>query len=255
MPLSERDLAIVQLGVDSLTRAIAELGLTLLIERDFDGLAAFLRARGSFVNPSFDPRVSRLGWRDFWVHLLDPAGRSIACSAEKVIETEDFIEEVATGRIWYEGGFAARGGPERIEVVRPSVRLSGTLSHSGSTWVDPVWRGHGLAMLMTRLSRALSFRNHGVAANTGFVRHSLYVTSVPTESYGYAHVEKCLDGFFPPQNGPEVLYLCWITDLEFVRSVEALPDHPRRPVPLAPAEPALPPAPARAAATLEVNGR
>lgn len=236
MPLSERDLAIVQLGIDSLTRTIAELGLTLVIEQDFEGLAAFLEARGTFVNPSFDPKTSRLGWRDFWVHLLDPAGRSIACSAEKVIETEDFMEEVATGRIWYEGGFASRGGPARIEVLQPSVRLSGTLSHSGSTWVDPVWRGQGLAMLMTRLSRALSFRNHGVAANTGFVRHSLYVTPVPTESYGYAHVEKCLDGFFPPQGGPEVLYLCWITDLEFVRSVEALPEHPRHPVRLAPAE-------------------
>ncbi len=230
MALSERDLAIVQRGVDSLTRTIAELGLTLVIEQDFERLGAFLRARGSFVNPSFDPVVSRLSWRDFWVHLLDPAGRSIACSAERVIETEDFMEEVSTGRIWYEGGFARHGGPERIDVIRPSVRLAGTLSHSGSTWVDPAWRGQGLAMLMTRLSRALSFRNHGVAANTGFVRHSLYVTPVPTESYGYTHVEKCLDGFFPPQGGPEVLYLCWITDVEFVRSVEALPHHPRHPV-------------------------
>jgi GNAT superfamily N-acetyltransferase len=242
MPLTERELAIVQQGVDALTRTIAELGLTLLIERDFRGLAAFLQARGSFVNPSFDPDLSRLGWRDFWVHLLDPGGRSIACSAEKVIETDDFMEEVATGTIWYASGFAGRGGPERIEVLPVSAHLAGAISHSGSTWVDRAWRGQGLAMLMTRLSRALSFRNHGVVANTGFVRHSLYLTPVPTESYGYVHVERCLDGFFPPQNGPEVLYLCWITDREFVRSVEALPGHPRRPVPLEEPEAATRPA-------------
>ncbi|MCS6780733.1 MAG: hypothetical protein NZ555_13650 [Geminicoccaceae bacterium] len=250
MALSERELGIVQLGIDALTRTIAELGLTLVIEQDFSGLAALLESRGSFVNPSYDPRKSRLGWRDFWVHLLDPSGRSVGCSAEKVIETEDILDDLATGRIFYEGGYAAQGGPARIDVIPVSQRIGGLLSHSGSTWVDPARRGQGLAMLMTRLSRALSFRNHGVVANTGFVRESLYRTPVPVESYGYTHVEKCLDGFWPPQGTPEILYLCWITDREFVASVEALPHHPRHPVPLAPAarEPARAAAPALAAA-------
>ena len=112
------------------------------------------------------------------------------------------------------------------------MRLSGTLSHSGSTWVDPAWRGQGLAMLMTRLTRALSFRNHAVVANTGFVRQSLADTPVPIHSYGYAHVEKCLDGWFPPQGGSEILYLCWITAEEFRAKLATLPDHPRYPVPL-----------------------
>ncbi|MCS6878558.1 MAG: hypothetical protein N2038_12825 [Geminicoccaceae bacterium] len=232
MALSERELGIVQLGIDALARAIAELGLTLVIEQDFAGLRALLESRGAFVNPSFDPRTSRLGRRDFWVHLIEPGGRSIGCSAEKIVETEDILEDLATGRIFYEGGYAAVGGPARVPVVPVSRKLGGLLSHSGSTWVDPSWRGRGLAMLMTRLSRALSFRNYGVSANTGFVRQSLERTRVPVESYGYVHVEKCLDGYFPPQGSDEVLYLCWITDREFVASVEALPTHPRRPVPL-----------------------
>lgn len=232
MALSERELGLVQLGIDALTRAIAELGLTLVIEQDFQGLAELLESRGTFVNPSFDPRQSRLDWRDFWVHLIEPGGRSIGCSAEKIIETDDILEELATGRIFYDGGYAKIGGPARIPVIPVSRKLGGLLSHSGSTWVDPSWRGQGLAMLMARLSRALSFRNYGVIANTGFVRESLYRTRVPVESYGYAHVEKCLDGFFPPQGTHEILYLCWITDREFVASVEALPTHPRRPIPL-----------------------
>lgn len=232
MQLTDRDYGTLQLGIDSLTQRIAELNLTLVIEQDFTRLGAFLRARGSFVNPSYDPAKSRLGRRDFWLHLLDEEGRSVACSAERVIETDDFAELIATGRIWYAAGFPAIGGPERIEVIRPSRPVKGVVSHSGSTWVDPAWRGQGLAMLLTYLSRAISFRNYGAEINTGFVRHSLYVTSVPTQSYGYAHVELCIDGFFPPQGTDEVLYLCWIDAAEFVAQIEALPFHPKNPVPL-----------------------
>jgi hypothetical protein len=234
--LSEEELGVVQSGIDSIMQRVAELGLTLIVEQDFARLNAALEARGSFVNPSFDPRRSKLGGRDFWVQLLDRKGNGIGFSAERVIETDDFSELVATGRVWYAEGFKAVGGPERIELRALSGRLAGPLSHSGSTWVEPEWRRQGLAMLLARLTRALSFRNYAVNLNTGFVRHSLYVSSVPRESYGYAHVELCLDGYFPPQQGPETLYLCWIDAREFVASVRALPVHARHPVRLVRAE-------------------
>jgi len=226
----------LQDAIDALTDAVARLGLSLVIERDFDRLVRFLESRGSFANPSFDPRRSRLGPEDFWLAALDAEGAIVASSAEKVIETEDFMEEVATGRIWYEGGFARVFGVERIATVPVSVRLGGRLSHSGSTFVVPAHRRSGLAMFLPWLSRALSFRNAGCLANTGFVRQSLADTPVPVRSYGYTHVEKCLDGWFPPQGGSEVLHLCWITAEEFRAKLATLPEHPRHPVPL-PARP------------------
>ncbi len=234
--LSEEALGLVQSGIDFIMQRVAELGLTLVVEQDFARLNAFLDTRGSFVNPSFDPRRSKLGWRDFWVELRNPTGHGIGCSAERVIETEDFAELVSTGRIWYAEGFKAVGGPDRIELRALPRRLSGRISHSGSTWVDPKWRRQGLAMLLARLTRALSFRNYAIALNTGFVRHSLYVSPVPRESYGYTHVELCLDGYFPPQRGPETLYLCWIDAKEFVASIRALPDHAKHPLSLVRAE-------------------
>ena len=234
MPVStpnDRHVAL-QDGIDALADAVARLGLSLVIERDFDRLVRFLESQGSFANPSFDPRRSRLGPEDFWLAALDAEGAIVASSAEKVIETEDFMEEVATGRIWYEGGFARAFGVERIATLPVSVRLGGRLSHSGSTFVVPSHRRSGLAMFLPWLSRALSFRNAGCLANTGFVRQSLADTPVPLRSYGYAHVEKCLDGWFPPQGGSEVLHLCWITAEEFRAKLATLPEHPRHPVPL-----------------------
>lgn len=231
MPTSDR-LVPLQDGIDALTDAVARLGLSLVIERDFDRLVRFLESQGSFANPSFDPRRSRLGPEDFWLAAVDEEGAIVASSAEKVIEVEDFMDEVATGRIWYAGGFASAFGVARIPTLPVSVRLSGRLSHSGSTYVVPAHRRSGLAMFLPWLSRALSFRNTGCLANTGFVRQSLADTPVPTRSYGYVHVEKCLDGWFPPQGGSEILYLCWITAEEFRAKLATLPDHPRHPVPL-----------------------
>lgn len=240
MELSDKDQGLLQLGIDALTQHLAGLGLTLVIEQDFARLNAFLKAQGTFANPTYDPERSRLGPRDFWIRLLDAEGRGVGCSAERMIETHDLTELIATGRLWYAGGFAAMGGPERVPITRPSRTLAGRISHSGSTWVDPTRRGQALAMLMTYLTRALSFRNFGVSANTGIVRESLYRTRVPAESYGYPHIEPVIDGFFPPLNCVDRIYLCWVDTAEFLESIEALPAHPRQPVPLLPADtPAL----------------
>ncbi len=234
MPAQPDPAPSLQDGIDALTEAVARLGLSLVVERDFDRLVRFLESQGGFANPSFDPRASELGPDDFWLAAVDAGGAIVATSAERVLAAEDLLELVATGRIWYASGFAGRFGVERIPVLPVSTRLSGRLSHSGSTFVVPAHRRSGLAMFLPWLSRALSFRNAGCLANTGFVRQSLADTPVPMRSYGYTHVEKCLDGWFPPQGGSEVLYLCWVTAPEFRAKLAALPEHPRHPVPLPP---------------------
>ncbi|MCS6878557.1 MAG: hypothetical protein RMK73_09300 [Geminicoccaceae bacterium] len=217
-------------AVDALVEAVHRLGLSLVVERDFERLVRFLESRDAFANPTFDPRASRFGPHDFWLAAVDRDGSVVASSAERVFECEDFMELVATGRIWYAEGFAARFGVERIPTLPISTRLHGRISHSSSTYVVPAFRRSGLALFLPYLSRALSFRNAAVAANTGFVRESLAATPVPTRSYGYAHVEKCLSGWWPPQGGSEVLYLCWITLPEFLEKLAELPTHPRHPV-------------------------
>ena len=227
------DRALMQLAIERLTERLAELGLSLVVERDFERLRGFLSSQGSFVNPSFDPTLSDLGRDDFWLAALDPTGRVVASSAERVLETDDLGELVATGRLWYGKGFAGHFDVDRVPVLATSRHLHGRISHSGSTFVDPAWRRCGLALYLAHLSRAISFRDSGCVLNTGFVRHSLYVTPVPTSSYGYVHVERILDGYFPPQRGSETLYICWIDRPEFLEKIRDLPAHPRHPVSLA----------------------
>lgn len=228
------ELSRIQLAIDSIMQKIASLGLVLSVERDFGGLRQLLVAQGTFANPTYDPAVSRLGPADFWVRLQDPDGRDIACSAERLLVADDVAELLASGRLWYADGFA---DALRLRVLPLTRRLGGRVGHSGSTWVHPDWRGSSLAMLMTWLTRALSFRNLATDINTGIVKDSLFRTSVPRETYGYRHVELALDGHFPPLGGQEKIYLCWLTRSEFVEQVTVLPQHHRCPVPLQRASP------------------
>lgn len=224
------DRGLIQSAVDSLIAKVRDVGCSVEIEPDFNKLKSFMTERNTFVNPTYDPNFSNLTDRDFWVHVRDPQGRSIAASAERVLETDDFMDLLATGQLFYRGGYADVCDQDSIDVIRPMTRLSGTVSHSGSTWVDRDWRGQGWALIMPYLSRALSFRNFDCSANTGFVRRNLYQSPVPIEVYGYAHVSQCLNGFFPPQNGHEELFLCWVSAQDFITKLEALPNHPRYPV-------------------------
>jgi len=233
---------LLQDGIDALVEELAQQKLRLVVDRDFRSLRRFLEAQGGFVNPSYDGDLSRLGPDDFWLGVLDADGRMIACSAERVLETEDFMGLVADGRIWYRDGYMPKFGVETIDTLPISTRISGKISHSGSTFVHAAHRRGGLAMILTYLSRALSFRDAGCTVNTGFVRQSLANTPVPQRSYGYAHVELCLDGWWPPQGGSERLYVCWIDRLEFLDKLAELPHHPRHPIALPLRQPSLLPA-------------
>ncbi|HEX6016192.1 MAG TPA: hypothetical protein VFY87_31190 [Geminicoccaceae bacterium] len=240
MQRAESAAGAIQLAIDSITQKIAGLELSLSIEQDFAKLRSFLAEQGTFANPTFDPALSRLGPSDFWVQLKDPGGRAIACSAERLFLPEDFGRLLATGELWYAGGFRSVSGSDEVAILPLSQRVGGRVSHSGSTYVHPDWRGASLAMLMTYLTRALSFRNLAADFNTGVVKDSLYRTSVPRETYGYSHVELALDGYFPSLGGDEKIYLCWIGREEFAARVADLPGHRRCPVPLErAAEPAL----------------
>jgi hypothetical protein len=220
------------MGIDALVERLRELGLRCEVERDFGGLVEFLGSQGNFVNPTYNPAHSDLGADDFWIRLVDAQGATVACSAERTLETDDFCAMVANGTVWYRGGFADIGGPASIPVLPVSQPLAGRVGASGSTFTTQAWRRHGLALVMTWLTRLISFRDLGTNINTGFVRHSLAMTSVPSQSYAYEHIERIIDGYFPPQRGPEQLYVCWIDRAQMARRVLDLPQHPTNPMPL-----------------------
>jgi hypothetical protein len=230
MNYSTKERVVFGIGLDSLYSQLHALDLRWELETDFSQLAKFLSEQNSFVNPTYSTEHSDLGREDFWIRLLDNTGRTVACSAERTVETANFVDMVAEGTCWYRNGFADIGQAGRIETLPVSEHLGGKIGLSGSTFTLPEWRRHGLALIMTWLTRLISFREFGTEINTGFVRHSLAQTSVPGQSYAYDHVEPIINGYFPPQRGQEHLYLCWIDRVGMMRRVLDLPRHPTNPM-------------------------
>jgi|GEM_PF-1049170 len=240
MPLNDEEFGLLQLSIEGILQRLASLGVSLVIERDFYKLKEFLTGAGYLINPTYDPELSNIGPRDYWLHLKDSNGKSIACMGERFFETDDFMRLVISGEIWWAGGLTSNAarremgycGLEKFRVVFPRTRISGLISHSGSVWIEPEWRKVGLSLFIPYISRSLSLRNYDIDFNTGFVRPNLYCTPVPKETYGYPNVELCFDAYWPPVSGREQLYVCYISRKECIEKIRELPRGKRYPVPL-----------------------
>jgi hypothetical protein len=220
MPVTDEDFGLLQLSIESLQQHIAELGLNLIIERDFSKLCAYLRAVGSFVNPTYDPDCCRIGGDDFWFRLVDKDGATEACMAERILETADFADLIESGELWWDGGLKAHNGQDHFDIVRPSTTVSGRVSHTGSLWINPRWRQIRLSLHLLRFSRSLCLRNFEIDYNTCFIRRR---PKGARALYGYPHVEVCYRGYFPPARGQEELYFCYISQRESIDALRAMP--------------------------------
>jgi GNAT superfamily N-acetyltransferase len=231
MALTDAQFALLQKSIDAIMERIASLHLSLAVDTDFRGLAEFLRERDAFVYPSFDPARSTLRGDCFWFRLTDSHGRTVASHADRIFTTDDFCELIETGELWFAEPAAMLNG-HAVEVIRPPVKIAGTVGHSGSMWIDKPYRGKGISMFLPYLSRSLCLRNFDTDFHTGLVFKNLAESKVPRVYYGYPHVELCIDGYFPPTGKPEQLYLCWISQAEAIERVHALPQHDEFPVAL-----------------------
>jgi len=79
MPLNDEEFGLLQLSIEGILQRLASLGVSLVIERDFYKLKEFLTGAGYLINPTYDPELSNIGPRDYWLHLKDSNGKSIAC--------------------------------------------------------------------------------------------------------------------------------------------------------------------------------
>ncbi len=232
MILSNPDFALVQRAVDALVDKIASLHLSLVVESDFDKLVRFLRSlEGAFVYPTFDPDRNRFA-NGFWLRVIDEDGRTLACHAQRLFETEDFCDLLSSGRLWYEDGLPA--GTLPLDVLTLSRRIAGRVAHAGSLWVDPSVRSKGLAVYLPYLSRATCMRNFEVDFYTALVFKKMADSDVPRHSYGYPSIEPCMRGFFPPTGREEDVYVCFMSAQEAVDLIRGLPRHARFPVEIKP---------------------
>jgi hypothetical protein len=138
-----------------------DLGLRLRISTDFEKLVAInTQHRDSWSNliPIFNPAYSHLNAGNaFLIEGIDEQGDTVATSAGRLY---DFGERSLAGelhslRVFYAepAPFVARG--ESVELAAPAAEhICGRTMFSGSVWVHPHYRRHGLTRTIPRLTRS-----------------------------------------------------------------------------------------------------
>jgi hypothetical protein len=171
------------------------------------------------VNPSFNPRFSRLSPNNsFWLDIR-AGSQTIATSAARHFTTGDLLQLVRSMKLWRE---TPRPEDGDLTVASPPHMplICGSVGHEGGLWVHPRHRKLGLSAILPRLTRALCLRQWGTDWLTGVARRGIGECGIAKWSYGYPHVELCFDGYFPPTRGRERLYLCYMNRDELVAGLD-----------------------------------
>jgi hypothetical protein len=220
---------VIQSCFDETCRTLYELNLEPTYSTEMADWAALVTdaPKRGIVNPSFDPAHSDLSVENaFWIRLDDTReGRTVACIANRLFVTDDFMALWRTQRLWY-----SHGPRSLIDLAIPDDMpiLSGRVGHHGGLWIHPDWRKHGLSGYMTRLARCASLRRFDVDWHAGLVFAAIAEKGLPitpTTGYGYPRMVLAVDGWVPLTDRPERLYVPWISRSEILAQ---LADETRR---------------------------
>jgi len=217
--------AYVIASVDLLNRS----GFNVMLRTDMAVWRSTVVDGGYKINPTFDPDLNALGGANaFWLQVTMPGEGTVGCIANRVFATSDYVAIIENGTLWYEHPPATVA---RMTFLLPHLRghIKGAIGHHGGLWVAPQFRGQGLSWILPRLTRALSILRWDVDWHCGMVFGSLRDRGVPTDNYGYSAVELCIDGYFPPTDSEERLFMTMIRrydmDLQIVRDLDLMKLH------------------------------
>lgn len=230
MPLSTYQAKIVQEAIENYLMSFAEIGISLRLRRNFAAYAAICRANGDTrLNQVFDPKYIKFGDNDFWILAENRRGEAIATCCMRRFVVDDFYDLIRSQRLWF--GDRPRLVDPRFAVARTIPPFGGEVAHGGGLWVRGDYRGASrVAVVLPRLARAIALRN------APFDHDSAMICNAPRDSaaladrkaafmglrvYGFARVERFVDGWFPPEGREAIVHLCHATRAEAVAFLAA----------------------------------
>lgn len=197
-------------------RRIARLGVTLVVCRDFSGLAEINqrnRKAGWFgLMPMFHPDTYSHP-EAFWIKGLDRRGESVMTVAARLyrVPLSGLVEEVRSLRLFYQDPASMQAADERCHCSAPSASaLTGKILYSGSGWCAREFRGQGFAWIMPRISRAMGYLLWRQDYTTSLVDPILIEKGV-VAAYGYCNAESGINWQNSPSQGTIDLSLLWMS--------------------------------------------
>ncbi len=228
--LTAYEAARIQIVIERSIAALGGVGITLHVRRNFETYAGIRRTHGDFhLNQAFDPRETRFGHDDFWLLAENHDGEAIATYCLRRFLVEDFYALIRSQALWYS---------DRCPRVDPYFHVQcsiqpfgGEISHGGGLWVREDYRGcFRLAVVMPRFARAIALRTRPFDHDSGMIRDDprdptdvadRKATFMGKHVYGFARVQRLVDGWFPPEARRAIIHLCHSTRAEAVGSLLA----------------------------------
>lgn len=153
------------------------------------------------VNAAADPSYHDLGpHNSFWLAVYKRGTREIiACIAQRMIETDDLLEDQRTLRLWY--GDKAEDLPPLELAQSPEAYppASGLIAYPAGLFVSQTERRSGLAWLLIRMARAYALmRWPQMGWQCGNSLEPIAARGLPFNTYGYKRCDLLIDGWFEP---------------------------------------------------------
>jgi hypothetical protein len=207
---------------------LGEIGLSIDIRDDFEAYTRIRKAHGDcHLNQAFDPRHAEIGDRDFWLLAENRAREPIATYCLRRFVVDDFYELIRSLTLWFSDG-SERVDPRFVVDCRIPA-FGGEVVHGGGLWVRDDYRGASrLAAAMPRIARAAAFRDRPFDHDSAMIRNDPNDRAEVAERkaaymgkrvYGFARVDRFVDGWFPPEGRDAVMHLCHATRAEALASL------------------------------------
>jgi hypothetical protein len=217
-PLTNEEFATVQRFCQLMSEKIAAVGLDVFVESNFRDYMRLRRdmSPGYIHNPTYDPDHSRLSFQNaFWLRAVESTGDTVAMGTQRVIDTDNFYDELTSMRLWHDRPEDARGVVEVIgcEAV---AGLAGRIGHTGGLYIEPTYRKKNLSGLLDHLGRGLMLRNFWFDHVTAVITKDLARTGITLKQYGWSEIDgRVRFDFF--SGGPlTTIGLCQMSRADFV---------------------------------------
>ena len=223
---------VIQQAIENYIASCAVAGISLRLRRNFRNYAMIRSANGDqHLNQAFDPQYIKFKDDDFWILAENRRGEAIATYCVRRFEVDDFYDLIRSQALWF--GDGPRLVDTRFVVACAIAPFGGDVAHGGGLWVRRDYRGsHRLAGVLPRLARAVALRNFPIAHDSAMIRNDpkdppaladRKAAFMGIRVYGYARVDRFVDGWFPPEGRNAIMHLCHATRAEAVASLAMAP--------------------------------
>ena len=204
MRLSPGDFETIRAYIAFAKERLESEGLTFRVSLDMREFKNFLLEQPNThgVPPTHDPdRCVLTEANSFWSYLETEDGRRIACNAQRLFLTDDFIEACQTQTAFMDRMPVIDQTPADITREAAGLDIRGRLDIGGGTWIHPDWRGREL-LVYARMSRAVALRHWLWDWIVGFAFNTPNRRAMALTGMGYSRAVPFINGHYPP-HGPE----------------------------------------------------